>query len=81
MTDGECVFASWNGEPGVLGCYNGETTAKHPPAPLVRKMVAIAELLKGNVQGDDGERYPEQHPDVPSKRVRVWASADRRRIT
>ena len=59
MTDGEYVFAAWNGEPGVLGYYSGEITSKHPNDALVCKMVAISDLLGANVQGDDGERYPD----------------------
>src|SRR3954467_7750166 len=59
MADGEYVFAAWNGEPGALGYYNREITATNPAEPLIRKMVALAQRLNANVQGDDGERYPE----------------------
>src|SRR5687767_8616171 len=59
MSDGEYVFAAWNGEPGALGYYNGEITANSPDEPLIRKMVAVAERLNANVQGDDGVRYRE----------------------
>lgn len=54
---GEWVFAAWRGEPGVLGWFDGEITAKHPEQPLVVKMVQIAEGLGASVQGDDGEVY------------------------
>jgi hypothetical protein len=67
MSDGEYVFASWNGEPGALGYYNGEITTKNPPESLVRKMVAIAQRLDAKVQGDDGEVY---RPDGTAPRER-----------
>src|SRR3954463_6112972 len=59
MSDGEYVFASWNGAAGALGYYNGEITATNPEQPLIRKMVAIARRLDASVQGDDGELYDE----------------------
>jgi hypothetical protein len=59
MSDGEYVYAAWNGEPGALGYYNGEITTKNPEQPLIRKMVSIARRLNATVQGDDGEIYRE----------------------
>jgi hypothetical protein len=59
MTDGEYVFAAWNGEPGVLGFYRGEISSKNPEKPLIAKMVRIAQALGAQVQGDDGEIYRE----------------------
>lgn len=57
MSDGEYVFAAWNGEPGALGYYDGEITTTNPAEPLIRRMVAIAQRLDAKVQGDDGEVY------------------------
>jgi hypothetical protein len=72
MADGEYVFAAWNGEPGALGHYAGEITTKDPSEPLIRKMVLIAQRLNANVQGDDGERYPESLDSRPKAKPSLW---------
>lgn len=72
MSDGEYVFAAWNGKTGALGYYNGEITAKNPEEPLIRKMVAIAQRLGATVQGDDGERYPEALDARPRQKMNFW---------
>jgi hypothetical protein len=59
MTNGAYVFAAWKGQAGLLGWYNGEVSATYPDAPLIQKMVQIAESLGAIVQGDDGEVYRE----------------------
>lgn len=87
MSDGQYVFASWNGQAGALGYHDGQITSKNPPEPLIRKMVAIAQRLNANVQGDDGEVY---QPDgtahaerrIPARpnfvqRVKDWFGARR----
>jgi hypothetical protein len=90
MADGEFVFAAWNREPGALGWYDGEVTAKYPNEALIRKMVQIAEKLNAKVQGDDGEIYaadgsahqPEtsdSHPTAPGMIERIAAWFRRRR--
>lgn len=43
-------------------------TCKHPQVKTIKKMVAIAKQLGGEVVGDDGERY-----DATGKAVRVQA--------
>lgn len=87
MSDGDYVFAAWNGAPGMLEYYNGEIRTKNPDEALVRKMVAIAHRLGAQVQGDDGEVYqpggtaPREQRVVspPSliERVKNWLSARR----
>lgn len=87
MSDGDYVFAAWNGVPGILGYYHGEIRTKNPDEALVRKMVAIARRLGAQVQGDDGEVYqpdgtaPREQRVVspPSliQRVKNWLSARR----
>lgn len=59
MSDGEFVFATWNGQAGVLGHYAGEITSKNPDESLIAKMIEIANRLGAKVQGDDGEMYPD----------------------
>ena len=90
-TRGDYVFAAWNGEPGVLGWFDGEITTKNPDTPLVVKMVAIAAALGATVQGDDGEIYRPDgtsfHPEPPPppskpgvvERVRNWLRGRRAR--
>jgi hypothetical protein len=72
MSDGEYVFAAWNDQPGALGYYNGEIRVKNPSEPLIRKMVAVADRLKANVQGDDGERYPEALESRRRRKPSFW---------
>ncbi len=85
MTEGEYIFAAWNGTAGVLGWHGGEISGKNPDEPLVRKMVQIAGRLAAYVQGDDGEVYredgssfqPEASVPAPSQlgivdRIRGW---------
>lgn len=70
MSDGEFVFAAWNGQTGALGHYAGEITSKNPDELLIAKMIEIANRLGAKVQGDDGETYPialETH-DVDQRR-------------
>jgi hypothetical protein len=59
MTNGEFIFAAWKTEPGAMGWYHGEITAKNPDEALIAKMVRIAQKLDATVQGDDGEIYRE----------------------
>src|SRR5438045_5672238 len=74
MADGEYVLADWNGEPCGLGYYRyrGEIRAKNPDDPLILKMVEIAQRLNANVQGDDGERYPEALGEREKKKPSLW---------
>lgn len=72
MYDGEYVFAAWNGEPGAFGYYNGEITTKNPTDAFIRKMVAIAKRLNANVQGDEGERYPEALDSRSKRKPNFW---------
>ncbi|MGN6505181.1 MAG: hypothetical protein ACTHM6_06410 [Tepidisphaeraceae bacterium] len=52
---------------------NGEITCKNPDESIIQKMVQIAERLGANVQGDDGERYPESLPSAkPSTNPSFW---------
>jgi hypothetical protein len=59
MADGEYVFAAWKGQAGALGWHDGEVSANYADAPLIQKMVLIAQSLGATVQGDDGEVYRE----------------------
>lgn len=58
---GEQALVDWLGENKQESClhwFDGRIESKHPSDALIVKMVEIAERLGGNVQGDDGERYP-----------------------
>lgn len=58
---GEQALVDWLGEKKQESClhwFDGRIESKHPSDALIAKMVEIAERLGGNVQGDDGERYP-----------------------
>jgi hypothetical protein len=75
MSDGEYVFAAWNGRAGALGHYAGEITATNPDQPLSAKMFQIARKLGAKVQGDDGEIYGEDGtPSDPEAAVPTAAS-------
>ncbi|MBC7526379.1 MAG: hypothetical protein H7308_02410 [Chthonomonadaceae bacterium] len=54
-------FAVWSG-PGKYPCWidysSGDLWSKYPTDEFIEKMVQIAKLLGGRVQGDDGEIYP-----------------------
>jgi hypothetical protein len=54
-------FAIWSGRSTLdqpwLDWFRGNITTKDPDAALVDKMIAIAEKLNAQVQGDDGEEY------------------------
>ncbi len=57
-------YAVWRGpsehsEPW-LDWSSGQIFTKNPDAPLIDKMIAIAETLDATVQGDDGEIYDER---------------------
>jgi len=63
MGDTEMVFATFGGEPGVFGWYQGEITTKNPEREVIQKAVQMAERLGAKVQGDDGEVYgPDGEP-------------------
>ena len=53
-------FAVWSG-PGKYPCWidysSGDLWLKYPTDEFIEKMVQIAKLLGGRVQGDDGEIY------------------------
>src|SRR4051812_36570701 len=54
-------FAIWSGrskypEPW-LDWFRGNIYSKNPDKAIVQKMLQLAELLGGRVQGDDGEFY------------------------
>jgi hypothetical protein len=81
----EWVFASFRGEEGALAWEDGQIHAKNPDHPLIIKMVAIANRLNAEVQGDDGEVYDDDvsavRPDsavlispAPGliERIRAW---------
>jgi hypothetical protein len=70
--EGDVVYASWKGEPGALGWFEGEIGAKNPDKALVLKMVGIAERLGAKVQGDDGEEYPESLEPADASRNAPW---------
>jgi hypothetical protein len=54
----DTLAGAWNGRT-LFWFDDGEITCKNPDEPVIRKMVAIAQRLGANVQGDDGERYPD----------------------
>jgi hypothetical protein len=59
--------ALWSGppedpEPWLAWEERGEIFTKNPDAPLIRKMIQVAERLGAKVQGDDGDIYDEAHP-------------------
>ena len=78
-------FARWSGDPKApdpwLDWYKGSIYTKNPDEALIDKMVAIARVLRAEVQGDDGEIYHTGHePPVhrqPSglDRLRNWLRA------
>jgi hypothetical protein len=57
-TGADTLAGAWNGQT-LFRFDNGEITCKNPDEPTIRKMVAIAQRLRANVQGDDAERYPD----------------------
>src|SRR5919202_1267754 len=61
-------FAVWSGPSTYpqpwFDWSRGNITTKYPDAPMVNKMVRIAQQLDAKVQGDDGELYGEQHPGL-----------------
>ncbi len=57
-TGDDTLAGAWKGDT-LFWFDNGEITCKSPDEGIIRKMVLIAERLGANVQGDDGERYPE----------------------
>src|SRR5579862_3429180 len=46
MSDGDYVFAAWNGRAGALAYHAGEITASNPDRPLIAKMVQVAQKLR-----------------------------------
>lgn len=56
--------AAWRSEDSVHGgwfdWYEGTVYTTDPDAPTVGKMVSLARLLAGTVQGDEGEAYASQ---------------------
>jgi hypothetical protein len=54
-------FVLWNGPSKIaepwLDWLEGEVYTEDPDRALVDKMIAIAQKLKAEVQGDDGETY------------------------
>ena len=57
---GPC-FAVWSGPSQHaapwLDWRDGQIFTKNPDAPLIDKMIQLAQVLGANVQGDDGELY------------------------
>jgi hypothetical protein len=47
---------NWNGEP-VFWWYKSEVRCKNPSEAQLLKLVDLADMLKAQVVGDDGERY------------------------
>ena len=78
-------FAAWIGLSELDGPWlnwsDGQIFTKNPDAPLVDKMVAIAQQFDATVQGDDGEIYDggSQSPRQPTlslgERVASWIFA------
>jgi len=78
-------MARWNGKSkhrdAWLDWFEGNIYAKNPEAPLIDKMVQIAEALNAQVQGDDGEIYRNGrdapiYPRLsPFERLRNWLRA------
>jgi hypothetical protein len=69
---GDALAGAWKGET-LFWFDNGEITCKNPDEAIIRKMVQIAERLGANVQGDDGERYPEALVQVrPEAKRSLW---------
>jgi hypothetical protein len=61
-------FSIWKAHPTMKGEDSpwldygyGSISTKHPDDYLIQKMISIAEILKGKVQGDDGEIYDESY--------------------
>ena len=56
--------AAWNSpdseQVGWFDWYEGTVFTTDPDGPIVGKMVSLARLLAGKVQGDDGEAYESQ---------------------
>lgn len=52
------VHKEENGTPWFQYC-KGYITTKNPDLFVIKKMLAIAEFLKGKVQGEEGEFYDE----------------------
>jgi hypothetical protein len=69
-------FARWAGPSRYpdpwFGWWKGTIKTKNPDAPMIAKMVQMAERLKARVQGDDGEVY------LPAGRVEKDGVVDKR---
>ena len=54
-------FAIWKGDSHLhqpwFNWDDGNITTKSPDEQIIRKMVQIAQALRGTVQGEEGERY------------------------
>lgn len=72
---GLSVWTKYSGN-GVNGNYawfilsNGNIVVKNPDVEIRNKMIEVAAILKGKVQGDDGEIYSEQ--ELHSARKPWW---------
>jgi hypothetical protein len=85
-TGDDTLAGAWKGD-SLFWFHDGEITCKNPDEPIIRKMVAIAQRLGANVQGDDGEVYradgtaPREQRVVAQpgllQRVRDWFGARR----
>lgn len=78
--------AVWDGPPEDaepwLDWSQGQIYSKNPDAPLINKMISIAEKLKATVQGDDGEIYDERsQPQDDGRAPRQPALSLRQRVT
>lgn len=61
-------FCNWNGHPTKVRDDKpwfdygyGRISAKYPDDETIKKMIAIADRLNAQVQGDDGEFYNEEY--------------------
>lgn len=51
---------------------DGEIVVKNPDEEIIQKMVEIAARLHANVQGDEGERYPQESSQSASNEASFW---------
>ena len=72
-TGDDTLAGAWKGD-SLFWFDNGEITCKNPDEPIIRKMVQIAQRLGANVQGDDGERYPDslETPKPTASKPSFW---------
>jgi hypothetical protein len=80
---GLSVWTAWPGEGrgdnhAWMDHFRGRIVVKNPDSAMLKKMCSIAERLRAQVQGDEGETYPDftdpaqaaEDPDLESPRAR-----------